>query len=93
MYIKIYKEKKSATQSCVPNHNWIIEIIPSLSHSFTDNTMSWNGTEDTHKQIKLKFSTYESALEYAKSNGMKIVNHGFKVGSDKRIKKSYLDNF
>jgi hypothetical protein len=93
MYIRIYKEKKSATQSSAPGGKWILEVVPSLSHSFIDNTMDWNATKDTHKQIKLKFDSYQSAIDYAESQGMEVIDHGVNSTSDKKIKKNYLNNF
>lgn len=94
MYIRIYKEKKSATQSSAPGNKWILEVIPALEESFTDETMQWNATGDSQKQVKLKFNDYDSAVKYAKSKGMKIIDSTIEGPNNvKRIKKNYLNNF
>ena len=93
MYIRIYKEKKSATQSCFGGDKWILEVVPCVQNSFRGDPMAWNATKDTHNQIKLKFDNYEAAVEYASSHGMEITDYGKDSGDIKPRKKSYLDNF
>ena len=53
--------------------------------------MGWVSSKDTMSEVKLKFSTREQAISYAKKNN---INY-YVVEPQKRkiIKKSYSDNF
>ena len=93
MYIRIYKEKKSTTQSCAAGDKWILEVVPSVQNSFYGDITAWNATKDTQKQIKLSFDSKESAVRYADSHGMKIIDYGMDSIATKRKKKNYLDNY
>ena len=53
--------------------------------------MGWSGSNDTLKQINLKFHSKEEAIDYAELHSLKyrILNNNIK-----KIKpKSYADNF
>ena len=53
--------------------------------------MGWESSSDTFSEIKLKFSSKELAVNYAKK--MKIDYEIIEPKKRKIIKKSYADNF
>ena len=53
--------------------------------------MGWHTSKDTMSEVKLKFSTKDSAINYAKKNN--IDYYIIKPQKRKTIKKSYTDNF
>ena len=87
---KIYQPTKTAMQSGLgKTENWILEFE-------TENTginplMGWESSIDTLSEVKLKFSTKDSAINYAKKNN--IDYYIIKPQKRKTIKKSYTDNF
>ena len=87
---KIYKPTKTAMQSGLgKNDKWIIEYI--TKNPGINPLMGWESSSDTLSELKLEFSTKESAIDYAKRN--KII---FEVIEPKQriiLKKSYSDNF
>ena len=88
--VKIYKPTKTAMQSGLgKNDKWIIEYI--TEKPGINPLMGWESSTDTLSELKLEFSTKESAIDYAKRN--KII---FEVIEPKQriiLKKSYSDNF
>ena len=93
MYIRIYKEKKAATQSLVRSNKWILEVVPSFDNTFHEDILGWNGTTDTQKQIILKFQDKESAIKYANTHGMTLIHDYQKDNNLKQKRKNYLQNF
>ena len=86
----IYKPSKTAMQSGNKKFNkWIIEFI--TDDPGINPLMGWESSTDTHSEIKLEFSTKESAIEYAKKN--KIQFELINTNDRKIVKKSYADNF
>ena len=86
----IYKPSKTAVQSGNKKFNkWIIEFI--TDDPGINPLMGWESSTDTHSEIKLEFSTKESAIEYAKKN--KIQFELINTNDRKIVKKSYADNF
>ena len=67
---KIYRPSKTAMQSGIKKFDkWVIEFV-------TENTginplMGWESSTDTLNELNLKFSSKESAIEYAKKNKIK----------------------
>ena len=53
--------------------------------------MGWESSTDTLNELNLKFSSKESAIEYAKKN--KIKYELIDSNNRKIVKKSYADNF
>ena len=87
---KIYKPTKTAMQSGKGNsRKWVLEFD---SHDTGINSlMGWETSKDTMSEVKLFFSSKESAINYAKKN-----NINFQVIEPQKrkiIKKSYADNF
>ena len=89
--VVIYKPTKSAMQSgLATNKFWILKHI-SYSKTNLDPLMGWSGSDDTSKQIVLKFNSKEEAIDYAELHSLnfRILNNNTKT-----IKpKSYADNF
>jgi len=56
-----------------------------------DPLMGWETSRDTMSEVKLKFSTKEQAIDYAKKNN--IDYYIVEPQKNKIIKKSYSDNF
>ena len=89
--VVIYKPTKSAMQSgLATNKFWILKYV-SYSKTNLDPLMGWSGSDDTSKQIILKFNSKKEAIDYADLHSLKyrILNNNTKT-----IKpKSYADNF
>ena len=87
---KIYKPAKTAMQSGTRNtKSWIFEF-ESMDKE-TNPLTGWISSKDTISEVRMKFSTKELAIAYAKKNNIK-----YKVIETKKrsfIKKSYADNF
>ena len=87
---KIYKPTKTVMQSGrAKNDKWIIEYI--TKNPGTNPLMGWESTTDTLSELKLEFSSKESAIDYAKRN--KIIFEVIESNDRKLFKKSYSDNF
>ena len=87
---KIYKPTKTAMQSGLgKNDKWIIEYI--TKNPGINPLMGWESSTDTLSELRLEFSTKESAIDYAKRN--KIIFEIIESKQRKILKKSYSDNF
>ena len=87
---KIYKPAKTAMQSGIgKTKNWILEF--DTMNTGINHLMGWETSKDTMSEVRLKFSSREEAINYAKKNKVKY----YIVEPQKRkiIKKSYSDNF
>ena len=87
---KIYIPAKTATQSGLGKEDkWILEF--ESKDTSINPLMGWESSNDTMGEVKLKFSTKDKAIEYAKNN-----NISYKViepNKRKFIIKSYAENF
>ena len=87
---KIYKPTKTAMQSGERNTKmWILEF--DTLNTGINPLMGWETSKDTMSEVKLKFSTKELAINYAKKNN--ITYYVIEPQKRKIIKKSYSDNF
>ena len=87
---KIYKPAKTAMQSGLgKNDKWIIEYI--TKNPGINPLMGWESSTDTLSELRLEFSSKESAIDYAKKN--KIIFEVIEPKQRKTLKKSYSDNF
>ena len=87
---KIYKPTKTVLHSGERNtKKWVLEF--DTLNTGVNPLMGWISSKDTMSEVKLKFSTREQAISYAKKNN---INY-YVVEPQKRkiIKKSYSDNF
>ena len=71
------------------NDKWIIEYI--TKNPGINPLMGWESSTDTLSELRLEFSTKESAIDYAKRN--KIIFEIIEPKQRKIFKKSYSDNF
>ena len=87
---QIYIPAKTATQSGRGKQKtWILEF--KTRDPKTNTLMGWESSNDTLEEVKLKFSSREKAVEYAKTNSI-----DYKVIEPKQKKfviKSYEENF
>ncbi len=87
---KIYKPAKTAMQSGKRNvKNWLLEF--DTLNTGINPFMGWESSKDTMSEIRLKFSTKDQAINYAKKNN--IDYYIIEPENSKIIKKSYSDNF
>ena len=87
---KIYIPTKNSMQSGLgKTDKWVLEYE---TQDPTNNPlMGWESSSDTYTEIKLEFSSKESAINYAKKK--KIDFELIESKKRKTIKKSYADNF
>ena len=87
---KIYKPAKTAMQSGMgKTKNWILEF--DTMNTGINHLMGWETSKDTMSEVRLKFSSREEAINYAKKNN---INYYIVEPQKKKIiKKSYSDNF
>ena len=87
---KIYVPTKAATQSgSGKQKTWVLEFETKDPH--TNSLMGWESSSDTLKEVKLKFTSKDKAIDYAISN-----NIDFSVIEPKPktfVIKSYEENF
>ena len=87
---KIYKPTKTAMQSGKRNtKKWLLEF--DTLNTGINPLMGWVSSQDTMSEVKLKFSTKNQAINYAKKNN--IDYYIIEPQKHKIIKKSYTDNF
>ena len=87
---KIYIPTKTATQSGRGKQKtWVLEFETKDPH--TNSLMGWESSSDTLKEVKLKFSSKEKAVDYASANNIE-----FLVVEPKKktfVIKPYEENF
>ena len=71
------------------SNKWLLEF--ETNDPSTNPLMGWESSDDTYSELKLEFSSKDSAIEYAKKN--KIDYEIVEPRKRKIIKKSYADNF
>ena len=87
---KIYIPAKTAMQSGTKKSiNWLLEF--DTLDTGINPLMGWETSNDTLSEVKLKFSTKDQAINYAKKNN--IDYYVIDPQKSKLIKKSYIDNF
>ena len=73
MPARIYKPARNAMQSgTAKSRHWVLEFV-SETRREVDPLMGWTSNEDTQAQVRLRFSTKEAALQYAKEHGIDAV--------------------
>ncbi|MBS8227147.1 ETC complex I subunit [Vannielia litorea] len=73
MRARIYQPARNAMQSgTAKTKGWVLDYGPSESREL-DPLMGWTGSGDTQAQVRLRFSTKEEALDYAKEHGIDAV--------------------
>ncbi len=71
------------------SQNWLLEF--DTLKTGIDPLMGWETSRDTMSEVKLKFTTKEQAINYAKKNNIRY--NIIEPKERKIIKKSYADNF
>ena len=87
---KIYIPAKTAMQSGRGKQKiWLLEFETKDPH--TNSLMGWESSSDTLKEVKLRFTSREKAIEYANTNN---INYTILEPKQKKfVIKSYSDNF
>jgi hypothetical protein len=86
----IYIPTKTAMQSGRGKlKDWILEF--ETRDPKTNSLMGWESSDDTLKEVRLKFSSKEKAIEYADANN--ITYKVFEPKQKKFVIKSYEENF
>ena len=89
--VRIFRHDKTATQSGrAGTDEWLVqfEVEPVR---IVDGDMQWKSSTDTHRQLRISFSTLAEAEYWAKQAG-----HSYRVlmPRDRKIKpKAYANNF
>ena len=87
---KIYKPTKSAMQSGNrKTKNWVLEF--DTLDTGVNPLMGWESSKDTMSEVRLMFTSKETAINYAKKNN--ITFYVVEPQERKVIKKTYSDNF
>ncbi len=91
MQASIYQPTKTTMQSGTRNHkHWLLEFAHDGSRS-KEPIMGWTSSQDTLREVKLKFSNKDAAIAFANSN--KITYEVIEPQQKKIIKRTYADNF
>lgn len=70
MPARIYKPARNAMQSgTAKTRNWVLEYVNETGRD-VDPLMGWTSSSDTQSQVRLRFSSKEAALDYAKEHGI-----------------------
>ena len=87
---KIYKPSKTAMQSGIRNtKKWFLEF--ETKNNGVNQLMGWFTSNDTMSEVKLKFSSKDQAINYAKKNNINY--RVLKPQKQKINNKSYAENF
>ena len=91
MKVKIYKPLKTVTQSGLSKFkHWIVEFPEDNNLGF-EPLMGWQKSDNTYKQVQIKFDSLKQALLYVEKNKLNYILINKK---EKKFKiKSYSDNF
>ncbi|WP_136686045.1 ETC complex I subunit [Falsirhodobacter xinxiangensis] len=72
MRARIYQPAKTAMQSgTAKTKGWTLEFAPASAREI-DPLMGWTSSDDTQRQVRLRFETREAAEEYARENGIEF---------------------
>lgn len=70
MRARIFKPAKTAMSSGqAKTRDWVLEYAPEEGKEL-DPLMGWTGSGDMRRQIRLRFSTKEAAVDYARDKGI-----------------------
>ena len=91
MKVKIYKPFNTVTQSGLSKFKqWIVEFPKDNNLGF-EPLMGWQKSDNTYKQVQIKFDSLKQALLYVEKNKLNYILINKK---EKKFKiKSYSDNF
>ena len=91
MQARIYRPAKTAMQSGrAGTEKWVLEYAPSARRE-ADPLMGWTSSDDTRRQLRLRFSTMEEAVAYAEREGIPFM---VEQPHERKLQpKAYADNF
>ncbi|MDB6453272.1 ETC complex I subunit [Falsirhodobacter sp. 20TX0035] len=70
MRARIYKPARTAMQSGqAKTKEWVLDYAPATAREI-DPLMGWTSSDDTQRQVRLRFDTQEAAEAYARENGI-----------------------
>ncbi|MDR5651036.1 ETC complex I subunit [Ruixingdingia sedimenti] len=73
MRARIYQPARNAMQSgMAKTHHWVLEFAPASPREI-DPLMGWTSSDDTQRQVRMRFPTREAAEEYARAQGIDYV--------------------
>ena len=90
MLARIFKPAKSAMQQGDAPREWVLEFEPELPLQL-EPLMGWTSSEETRRQVSLRFQTLEEAVAYATRQGIP-----FRIEEPNKTElrpKSYAENF
>ncbi|MCX8505475.1 MAG: ETC complex I subunit [Alphaproteobacteria bacterium] len=89
--VRIIKSSKSAMQSGRSKAGiWLMEF-EAQSPKSPDALIGWSSSSETESQISLRFDQLQTALDYAKTNGLHAIISD--EAAPQFHPKSYADNF
>ncbi|MAC78296.1 MAG: ETC complex I subunit [Rhodobacteraceae bacterium] len=72
MRARIFQPARTAMSSgLAKTREWVLEYEPASAREI-DPLMGWTSSDDTQKQVRLRFETREEALDYARDNGIDV---------------------
>ncbi len=74
MQVRIYKPTKSTTQSGEAKNFWLLEFVKKPRSQFKENLMGRTSNNDMYSEVKMKFPSLESAMQFAKKQ-----NYDFEI--------------
>jgi hypothetical protein len=70
MQARIYRPAKTATQSGLARtRHWVLEFAPADRRGI-DPLMGWTSSDDTSRQVRLRFDSRAEAEAYAREHGI-----------------------
>ena len=93
MRARIYRPARTAMSSgSAKTKDWVLDYAPASARD-VDPLMGWTSSDDTQSQVRMRFSTKEAALSYAKENGIDAVVTEPKTRKQKVRARGYGENF
>lgn len=93
MTARIYRPAKSAMSSGqAKTRDWVLEYSNDVARE-VDPLMGWTSSSDTQSQVRMRFSSKEAALDYAKEKGIDAVVTEPKVRKANVRQGGYGENF
>jgi hypothetical protein len=91
MQARIFKPAKTAMQSGRANtEKWVLEFAPADRRE-ADPLMGWTSSDDTRRQLRLRFDTREEAVAFAEREG---IPYFVEAPHERKLQpKAYADNF
>jgi len=93
MHARIYQPARSAMTSGQGNSkDWMLEYVPTDARKI-DPLMGWTGSGDMNGQVRLKFSSRQAAIDYARKHGLAYTVEEPKKRKPNVRPRGYAGNF